>query len=148
MSRSRSIFGSVATNFDSLNEPVGVAVFVVCGCCCWFLLFCLSGTCYRILAGGILLQVSNAVGLVCLLGSSLRINSSGCTDFHFASCLVPLFLSCMIALAVALATVQFRYLSFLAISFVVTWLKALGASRKNKNIRSLPALVVLLPWLC
>ena len=40
MSRSRSIFGSVATNFDSLNEPVGVAVFVVCGCCCWFLLFC------------------------------------------------------------------------------------------------------------
>ena len=52
MSRSRSIFGSVATNFDSLNEPVGVAVFVVCGCCCCFLLFCLSGTCYRILAGG------------------------------------------------------------------------------------------------
>ena len=66
MSRSRSIFGSVATNFDSLNEPVGVAVFVVCCCCCccccWFLLFCLSGTCYRILAGGILLLVSRAVG--------------------------------------------------------------------------------------
>ena len=61
MSRSRSIFGSVATNFDSLNELVGVAVFVVC-CCCWFLLFCLSGTCYRILAGGILLLVSSAVG--------------------------------------------------------------------------------------
>ena len=37
----------------------------------------------------------------------------------------------MIALAVALATVQFRFLSFLAISFVVTWLKALGASRKK-----------------
>ena len=91
MSRSRSIFGSVATNFDSLNEPVGVAVFVVCGCCCWFLLFCLSGTCYRILAGGILLQVSNAVGLDCLFGSSLRISSSGCTDFHFASCLSTTF---------------------------------------------------------
>ena len=139
MSRSHSIFGSVATNFDSLNEPVGVAVFVVCGCCCccccWFLLFCLSGACYRILAGGILLLVSNAVGLVCLLGSSLRISSSGCTDFHFASCLVPLSLSCMIALAVALATVQFRFLSFLAISFVVTWLKALGASRKKKGSR-------------
>ena len=112
MSRSRSIFGSVATNFDSLNEPVGVAVFFVCGCCCWFLLFCLSGTCYRILAGGILLQVSSAVGLGCLFGSSLRISSSGCTDFHFASCLVPLSLSCMIALAVALQLYSFGFCRF------------------------------------
>ena len=58
MSRSCSILGSVATNFDSQNEPVGVAVLVAF--CCFFLLVCLSGTCYRILAGGILLQVSCA----------------------------------------------------------------------------------------
>ena len=47
----------------------------------------------------------------------MRICSSVCADFHFASCFVPLSLSCMIALAVALATVQFSFLSFLAISF-------------------------------
>ena len=47
----------------------------------------------------------------------MRICSTACTDFHFASCLVPLSLSCMIALAVALATVQISFLSFLAISF-------------------------------
>ena len=48
-------------------------------CCCCFLLFCLSGTCYRILAGGILLQVSCAEGfLVCLYGSSMRINKFYC----------------------------------------------------------------------
>ena len=35
MSRSCSFFGSVATNFDSLNEPVGVAVFVVVVSCCF-----------------------------------------------------------------------------------------------------------------
>ena len=65
MSRSCSILGSVATSFDSQNEPVGVAVLVFF--CCCFLLFCLPGTCYRILAGGILLQVSCAVFfLVCL----------------------------------------------------------------------------------
>ena len=47
----------------------------------------------------------------------MRICSTVCTDFHFASCLVPLSLSCIIAFAVALATVQFSFLSFLAISF-------------------------------
>ena len=84
--------------------------------------------------------------MVCLFGSSLRISSSGCTDFHFASCLVPLPLSCMIALAVALATVQFWFLSFLTISFVVTWLKALGTSRKKNDQSGRKVLQIALKW--
>ena len=39
MSRSCSLIGSVATNFDSLYEPVGVAVLVPFCCCFWLVGF-------------------------------------------------------------------------------------------------------------
>ena len=44
MSRSCSILGSVATNFDSLNEPVGLLLFVVV---CWLVCQALAAESWR-----------------------------------------------------------------------------------------------------
>ena len=76
---------------------------VVVGSCC-FVCLALATESWR---GGFYCWFPARCVSVCLWGSSLRISSSGCTDFLFASGLVPLSPSCMIALAVALATVQF-----------------------------------------
>ena len=79
---------SVATIFVFRVEPVGVAVVAV-----WWLafvfLFCVTGTCYKILAGGILLQVS---WVVMLLGWLFIVEcialSLFCTEFHLFRFLV------------------------------------------------------------
>ena len=56
-------------------------VVVVVGSCC-FVCLALATESWR----GDSIAGFQRGGMVCLFGSSLRISSSGCTDFHFASC--------------------------------------------------------------
>ena len=85
---------------------------MVFGCFCRLLV--LSGTCYRILAGGILLHVSSAGCFLCWLDKTRSCDRRS----FFAGCTCP-------------CTDQL-YLTFL---FFVTWLKALGTLRKKADLQ-------------
>ena len=89
-------------------------LFLCCGACCFFVgcLF-VSGTCYRILAGGILLHVSSPGSLFCCL-----IETRWCDGSSF-------FIGCHWEVYSSSFTLTFLSL--------VTWLKALGTSRKKKE---------------
>ena len=112
---------SFCIGFWELEQSRNLGCFVFGGCVLvvlvFWLLFCrllvlfVPGMCYRILAGGILLHVSSAGPLLLLVGLDPLVRRE--QFFHW----------------LPLCCVQFLlYLTFLSL---VTWLKALGTSRKK-----------------